>query len=108
MSSWSQPIEENGKFRQWPWEEEGISAPEYEQSLQGLKRFVSEVKLRDILNLEDLSAAASLVGHDIAVVIVTKGWKMMEQASPQILHRNRPHSSPPIHCGEECGLAYFE
>lgn len=56
-----------------------ISASEYEHSLQGLKNFVAEVKLTNILTLEDLSAAASLVGHDIQVVVATKGREIEKQ-----------------------------
>lgn len=60
----------------WPWEEEVISGAEYQRSLEGLKRFVEEVEVKSLQTLEDLSAAASLVGHDIYVVAVTKGKKI--------------------------------
>lgn len=80
MSSWSQHSERNEHFPLWPWEEEVISPAEYEYSLQGLKKFVAEVKFMNILTLEDLSAIASLVGHDIAVVIVTKGQKVEKRS----------------------------
>ena len=80
MSSWSQPIEGNEKFRLWPWEEEVISTAEYEHSLQGLKNFVAKAKLTNLLTIEDLSATASLVGHDIAIVIVTKGRKIEKKS----------------------------
>ncbi len=80
MSSWSQPIEGNGKFHLWPWEDEVISTAEYERSLQGLKNFVAKVKLTNLLSIEDLSATASLVGHDIAVVIAPKGRKIEKKS----------------------------
>src|SRR5947209_16710508 len=80
MSSWSQPIEGNGKFHLWPWEEEVISTEEYERSIQGLKNFVARVKLTKLLSIEDLSATASLVGHDIAVVIAPKGRKIEKKS----------------------------
>ena len=65
--------EEERTGSRWPWEEEGLSAAEYQRSLEGLKRFVEEVEVNRLHTLEDLSAVASLVGHDVAVVAITKG-----------------------------------
>jgi hypothetical protein len=59
----------------WPWEEECISAAEYQCSLEGLQRFVEEVEVNRLHTLEDLSAVASLVGHDLFVLAVTHGKK---------------------------------
>ena len=68
--------EEKSNFPLWPWEEEVISGAEYQHSLEGLKRFVEEVERNQLQTLEDLSAVASLVGHDVYVVAVTKGKKI--------------------------------
>lgn len=62
-------------FSYWPWEEEDISLTEYRRSLEGLKRFVEVVEVDHLHTLEDLSAIASLVGHDIAVLAVAYGKK---------------------------------
>ncbi|SRR6266436_7620613 len=58
------------------WAEEGISAAEYQRSFEGLQRFVEEVEVNRLQTLEDLSAVASLVGHDVAVLAVTHGKKI--------------------------------
>lgn len=68
--------EEENNISLWPWEEKVISAAEYQRSLEGLKRFVEEVEVNHLHTLEDLSAVASLVGHDVSVVAVTKGKKI--------------------------------
>ena len=68
--------EEERAGSRWPWEEEGLSAAEYQRSLEGLKRFVEEVEVNRLHTLEDLSAVASLVGHDVAVLAVTQGKKI--------------------------------
>ncbi len=60
----------------WPWEEEDISI-EYQRSLQDLERFL-HVDISELYTLEDLSAVASLVGHDLHVIAVTRG-KSVEQ-----------------------------
>jgi hypothetical protein len=69
-------LREENNISLWPWEEEVISAAEYQRSLEGLKRFVEEVEVIHLHTLEDLSAVASLVGHDVSVVAVTKGKKI--------------------------------
>ena len=69
-------IEEESRVPLWPWEEEVISGADYQHSLEGLKRFVEEVEVIHLQTLEDLSAVASLVGHDVYVVAVTKGKKI--------------------------------
>jgi hypothetical protein len=68
------PDEEKTVSR-WPWEEEYISAAEYQCSLEGLQRFVEEVEVNRLHTLEDLSAVASIVGHDLFVFAVTHGKK---------------------------------
>ena len=72
--------EEESNFPPWPWEEEVISGAEYQRSLEGLKRFVEEVEVDGLQTLEDLSAVASLVGHDIYVVAATQGKKIEQKA----------------------------
>ena len=67
--------EEERNVPHWPWEEEVISGADYQRSLEGLKHFVEEVDVNQLQTLEDLSAVASLVGHDVYVVAVTKGTK---------------------------------
>ena len=69
-------IEEESRVPLWPWEEEVISGADYQHSLEGLKRFVEEVEVIHLQTLEDLSAVASLVGHDLYVVAATKGKKI--------------------------------
>ena len=68
------PEEERTVLR-WLWEEEAISAADYQRSLDGLQRFVEEVEVNRLHTLEDLSAVASLVGHDLFVLAVTHGKK---------------------------------
>ena len=71
----------------WPWEEQAISGADYQRSLDGLKRFVEQVEVHDIHTLEDLSAVASLVGHDLSVVAVANGQKIerkSEQFEPSV------------------------
>ncbi len=67
--------EEESNVPLWPWEEEVISGADYQRSLEGLKHFVEEVDVKQLQTLEDLSAVASLVGHDVYVVALTKGTK---------------------------------
>ena len=68
--------EEERNVPRWPWEEEVFSGAEYQRSLEGLQRFVEEVNVNRLQTLEDLSAVASLVGHDVYVVAVTQGKKI--------------------------------
>src|SRR5436305_15285873 len=67
--------EEERTVSRWPWEEEGISAAEFQCSLEGLQRFVEEVEVNRLHTLEDLSAVASIVGHDLSGLAVTHGKK---------------------------------
>jgi hypothetical protein len=79
--------EEERTVSRWLWEEEGISAAEYQRSLEGLQRFVEEVEVNRLQTLEDLSAVASLVGHDVSVLVVTQGKKIekkTEQFEPTV------------------------
>ena len=79
--------EEESHVPLWPWEEQVISGADYQRSLAGLKRFVEEVEVHDLHTLEDLSAVASLVGHDMYVVAVTQGQKIehkTEQFEPGV------------------------
>ena len=71
----------------WPREEECISAAEYQCSLEGLQHFVEEVEVNRLHTLEDLSAVASIVGHDLFVFAVTHGTKCerkTEQFEPTV------------------------
>ena len=80
------PEEERAGSR-WPWEEEYISTAEYQCSLEGLQRFVEEVDVNRLHTLEDLSAVASIVGHDLSVLAVTHGKKSeikTEQFEPTV------------------------
>jgi hypothetical protein len=80
------PKEERTVSR-WPWEEEYISAAEYQCSLEGLQHFVEEVDVNRLHTLEDLSAVASIVGHDLSVLAVTlgkKSEKKTEQFEPTV------------------------
>ena len=79
--------EEERTVSRWPWEEECISAAEYQCSLEGLQRFVEEVEVNRLHTLEDLSAVASIVGHDLFVLAVTHGKKSeikTEQFEPSV------------------------
>ena len=85
MLRWSQHPDENRKYYFWPWEEEDISAAEYQRSLQGLKHFLEEVEVSQLQTLEDLSAAASLIGHDLQTLAAARGVKIekkIEQFEP--------------------------
>ena len=84
-------IKEESMSPLWPWEEEVIRRAEYQRSLEGLKRFVEEVEVLQLHTLEDLSAVASLVGHDVSVVAVTHGQKS-EKKTEQF----EPTASEPI------------
>jgi hypothetical protein len=64
------------KSHLWPWEDEGISPVEYIRSLQGLSRFLEQVDLRKLQTLEDVSAVASLIGHDLRALAIAKGQKI--------------------------------
>ncbi len=55
-----------------PLPQEDVDAAEYARSLESLRRFAG-VDITGIRNLEDLSARASLIGHDIKVVVLAKG-----------------------------------
>ena len=80
-------LEEERAVSRWPWEEECISAAEYQCSLEGLQRFVEEVEVNRLHTLEDLSAVASIVGHDLSVLAVRYGKKReikTEQFEPTV------------------------
>jgi hypothetical protein len=68
----------------WPWEEEVISAAEYSRSLQGLNHFLEETEVSQLDTVEDVSAVASLVGHDVHALAVAKGQKIEKKmAEPE-------------------------
>ena len=78
-------------FHPWPWEEEVISSAEYRRSLQSLKRFLEEAEVSQLHTVEDVSAVASLVGHDVHVLAVTNGQKSEKKmAEPE------PGASEPL------------
>ena len=82
---------EERAFHPWPWEEEVISAAEYRHSLQSLKRFLEEAEVSQLHSVEDVSAVASLVGHDVHVLAVTNGQKFEKKmAEPE------PTASEPL------------
>lgn len=76
MSNWDQHVDRDGMLRPWPWEDEAVSAEEFERSLQSLKHFVELVDIYQLSTLEDLSSVASLIGHDLRTVAAAKGRKM--------------------------------
>lgn len=67
--------EETSHVPLWPWEEPVISQADYQRALDDLHRFVDEVEVKQLQTLEDLSAVASLVGHNLSVVAATRGQK---------------------------------
>src|ERR1700676_3536982 len=74
----------------WLCEEERLSQAEYQYALARLQRFVEEVAVNPLLTLEDLSAVASLVGHDASVLAVTQGKKCEKTMEPSVgasMHR---------------------
>ena len=78
-------------FHPWPWEEEVISAAEYRRSLQSLERFLEEAEVSQLHSVEDVSAVASLVGHDIHALAVANGQKSEKKmAEPE------PGASEPL------------
>jgi hypothetical protein len=90
MFKWNQY--EQSKFHLWPWEDdEEVSAAEFERSLKSLNCFLDMVNVEALYTLEDLSAVASLVGHDIHTVAVAKG-KRIEKKTEEF----EPGSSEPI------------
>lgn len=63
----------------WPWQDEINYEIEYKRSLQNLQHFIREVDVSKLSTLEDVSAVASLVGHDLHMLAVTQG-KQTEKA----------------------------
>src|SRR5947209_14969882 len=78
-------------FHIWSWQEEAVSVTEYTYALHSLNRFLTEVEVREPETLEDVSAVASLVGHDLHVLTLTKG-KSIEKK----IERFEPGASEPI------------
>ena len=72
---WGQQAEGQGTLPACPWDEEVISVEEYQRSLESLRRFVAEVDVSRLYTLEDVSAVASLVGHDLRLLAITQGKK---------------------------------
>lgn len=72
----------NGELHLWPWEDERIDATEYTHSLQSLNRFLGTVDVNTLHTLEDVSAVASLVGHDLHVLAVGRGKKIEKKIAP--------------------------
>lgn len=79
MSHWNQPIARDEILHLWPWEVEDVSVAEFERSLHGLYHFLARVDVYELRTLEDLSAVASLVGHDLHTVTVAKGRKLEQK-----------------------------
>src|ERR1044071_9206001 len=63
----------------WPWEDERISDTEYEYALQSLQRFLVWVHVEELLTLEDVSSATSLIGHNMRIVAIVRGKKIERQ-----------------------------
>jgi hypothetical protein len=78
-------------FHIWPWQEEAVSVTEYTYALHSLNRFLTKVEVREPLTLEDVSAVASLVGHDLHVLTLTKGKRIEKK-----IERFEPGASEPI------------
>ena len=78
MSAWSQQPEENNNvnIHVWPWEDEFISAADIRRSLQSLSSFIATVPIAQLQTIEDVSAVASLVGHDLCVIAKARGRKI--------------------------------
>ncbi len=76
----SQP-EEHKKLYVWPWEEEICSAAEYLRALQDLNRFLKDVDIDQLHTLEDVSAVASLLGHDLRMIAMAKGIRVEVESS---------------------------
>lgn len=76
----------------WPWEDEGIDEIEYTHSLQSLNRFLGTVDVSTLHTLEDVSAVASLVGHDLHVLAVAKGKKIEKKIEPPVVGVSGPLS----------------
>ena len=86
MINWSQPGNNSGIYPVWPWEEERVSETEYEYALQSLEHFLSRVNVKELLTLEDVSSAASLIGHNARVLAMVRGKKIerqVEQYEPE-------------------------
>ena len=86
MINWSQQGNNSGIYPVWPWEDERISETEYEYALQGLERFAAQVNVEELLTLEDVSSAASLVGHNARILAMVRGKKIerqVEQYEPE-------------------------
>lgn len=73
--NWSQQGEGQGTYPTCPWDDEVISIEEYKCSLLSLRRFIAEVDVSGLYTLEDVSAVASLVGHDVRMLAATQGKK---------------------------------
>ena|SRR5436309_30458 len=76
----SQP-EEPKKLYVWPWEEEICSAAEYLRALEGLNHFLKDVDIDQLHTLEDVSAVASLLGHDLRMIAMAKGIRVEVESS---------------------------
>lgn len=87
MLIWNWQTDDNNSFRLWPWENERVSTIEYTRSLQNLTRFLETANVSRLQTIEDLSAVASLVGHDIRTLAVATGnviEKKTEQFEPGV------------------------
>lgn len=68
----------------WSGKEAYINQAEYPHSLARLRCFVEAVTINDLMTLEDLSAVASLVGHDATVLAVTRGTRCEQKMSGEL------------------------
>src|SRR5690242_10803295 len=86
MINWSQQGNNSGIYPVWPWEDERISETEYDYALQGLECFAAQVQIKELLTLEDVSSAASLIGHNARILAMVRGKKIerqVEQYEPE-------------------------
>lgn len=90
MLTWNQHTDDNNTFRLWPWEDVRINQAEYIRSLQNLARFIEAVDVSELHTIEDLSAVASLIGHDVYTVTMVKGKEIEKQPAQLAPGANDP------------------
>jgi len=79
MSAQNQQADDHQPFCHWPWEEEPVNPADYARSLRSLARFLETTEVSRLQTIEDLSAVASLVGHDIRIISIVKGKEIEKQ-----------------------------
>lgn len=92
MPTWNLQ-EEDSKIYRWPWEDEVVSRADYSRSLESLMRFLNDVEVSTLQTLEDLSAVASLVGHDLHALAVARGRKLEKKVEQVEAETGEPIST---------------